>query len=139
MRHQFFGQHVFARFHRFDRDRCVVAERDGDYDRLDVGIRQQFAVIFVDIDALSLLGSQLFDQTDTMFIPVSLDRPSAVRGTQIGDRDDVHVRGRVLRDQDAAFMGRFVIIILDLKLVGLTAHLDATHFVYTYDSQIVSI
>ena len=46
------------------------------------------------------LGAELLDQPDAVLVAVPLERPLAVRRPQVGDRDDVHVLRRMLREED---------------------------------------
>lgn len=105
--HQLFGQHVQAGVQAVQRDGSVRDERGGDDNRLDAQFVlrvEQLAVVVVDLDLRSLLGTELLDQSDAVFVSVTGERAVAVTRPQVRNGDDVHVLRWVLGDEDVSLV-----------------------------------
>jgi len=104
--HQLLAEDMLTGPHGFDRNRGMLVERDGDHNRLNVLVFQELSVIFVDLDFLGRFRAELVDESDTVFVTVTIESPTAVVGPQISDSHDIHESGGVLGDENGTFISR---------------------------------
>ena len=114
--HQFFGQDVAARAHRFDRGRSVQVQRQTDDNAFEAEffrVFQEVVVVVVDLNVLTrfLFGfpTVFFHQARTnrrgaRAVAVAVEGAELVVRTNVRDRDDLNVFRVDPADQDAPFV-----------------------------------
>ena len=113
--HQFFGQHVLAGLEGIDGDRGMQMQRQGDDDRLDIGVFQHLFVVAVDLDVLLRFFAVLMTEDGVkarasrsggLAFVVPFKRPMDVERANVADRHAVDILGIHRPDQDAPFVAR---------------------------------
>jgi hypothetical protein len=108
--HELLGEHMLAGPHRLDRSRSMQMQRQGNHDRLDVFVGEEFLVGLVDLHVLAglVLGRPLIlgHQPRPSLVGararhVAMEAAEDVVGTDVGDRDDIQIVGIVGPEQHA--------------------------------------